>query len=234
MAVGVNCLDWGFPIDGAPAMTAAALALPTPLPTSGLLAPAAPVAVAPVAGLALLATNCVEQTAELMRLACRRGQLEDASTAARIALPLAVRNSPHEAMLRALGETHALLMQAPEERQLYLVREADGRATGVIRLRDNGHIGLQAVVGAQRWALRNGNLELCGASGEAHPARTSRTPWLKARSSGPTRRGILSEDARKFHRDASIAMRKRLPPALRARQAIHTSLAFSRGLYRRR
>lgn len=148
-------------------MTAAALALPTPLPTSGLLAPAAPVAVAPVAGLALLATNCVEQTAELMRLACRRGQLEDASTAARIALPLAVRNSPHEAMLRALGETHALLMQAPEERQLYLVREADGRATGVIRLRDNGHIGLKAVVGAQRWALRNGNLELCGASGEA-------------------------------------------------------------------
>ena len=148
-------------------MTAAALALPTPLPASGLLAPAAPVAVAPVAGLALLAATCVEQTAELMRLACRRGQLEDASTAARIALPLAARNSPHEAMLRALGETHALMMQAPEERQLYLVRESDGRATGVIRLRDNGHIGLQAVVGAERWALRNGNLELCTASGEA-------------------------------------------------------------------
>ena len=85
-------------------MTAAALAMPSPLPTTGLLAPAAPVAMAPAAGLALLAATCVEQTADLMRLACRRGQLEDASTAARIALPLAARHSPHEAMLRALAK----------------------------------------------------------------------------------------------------------------------------------
>lgn len=148
-------------------MTAAALAMPSPLPTTGLLAPAAPVAMAPAAGLALLAATCVEQTADLMRLACRRGQLEDASTAARIALPLAARHSPHEAMLRALGETHALLMQVPEERQLYLLRQADGNAAGVLRLRDNGQIGLQAVAGAQRWTMRDGNLELCNSDGHA-------------------------------------------------------------------
>ncbi|OGA99836.1 MAG: hypothetical protein A3E25_01165 [Burkholderiales bacterium RIFCSPHIGHO2_12_FULL_69_20] len=147
-------------------MNAPALAMPTPLPAAGLQSLAAPTQVAPVAGLALLAATCVEQTAELLRLACRRGQLEDASAAARTALPLAVPHSPHQALLRALGEAHPTLMVAPEERRLYLLRQADGRSLGVMRLRDNGRVGPTAPAGAARWTLRDGNLELCDEQGQ--------------------------------------------------------------------
>lgn len=148
-------------------MNAPALAMPTPLPAAGLQSLAAPTRVAPVAGLALRAATCVEQTAELMRLACRRGQLEDASAAARTALPLCAPHSPHEALLRALGEAHPTLMVGPEERRLYLLRQADGRSLGVLRLRDNGRVGLKAPAGAQRWTLRDGNLELNDDQGHA-------------------------------------------------------------------
>ena len=125
-------------------MNATALALPTPLPALGLQHDAAPPPATPVARLALLAATCVEQTAELMRLACRRGQLEDASAAARIAMPLAAAHSPHEALLRVLAEAQPALMVAPEERRLYLLRRADGTASALMRLRDNGRIGLNA------------------------------------------------------------------------------------------
>ena len=148
-------------------MNAPALAMPTPLPAAGLQSFAAPTPVAPMAGLPLRATTCVEQTAEGMRLACRRGQLEDASAAARAALSLATPHSPHQALLRALGEAHPTLMVAPEERRLYLLRQADGRSLGVIRLRDNGRVGPKAPAGAERWALRDGNLELCDDQGHA-------------------------------------------------------------------
>lgn len=148
-------------------MNAPALALPIPLPAAALQAHAAPARTAPVAGATLLAAHCVEETAELMRLACRRGQLEDASAAARIALPLALPNSPHEAMLRALGETQPTLMTLPEERRLYLLRQADGRSLGVMRLRDNGGVGPKPRPGAERWTLRDGNLELCDDQGHA-------------------------------------------------------------------
>jgi hypothetical protein len=100
-------------------MNATALALPTPLPALGLQHHTAPPLACPVAGLALLAASCVEQTAELMRAACRRGQLEDASAAARIAMPLAAAHSPHKALLRVLAEAQPALMVAPEERRLY-------------------------------------------------------------------------------------------------------------------
>ncbi len=145
-------------------MNAIALAMPTPLPAAAL--PAQPAtAMAPVAGLALLATTCVEQTADLLRLACRRGQLEDASAAARVALPLAQPHSPHEAMLHALAEAHPSLMVPPEERRLYLVRGADGHSQGVIRLRDNGRVGLSPPNGFERWHLQDGNLDLCDPAG---------------------------------------------------------------------
>lgn len=158
-------------------MSATALALPTPLPAPGLQPDAAPPLAAPVAGLALQAATCVEQTAELMRLACRRGQLEDASAAARIAMPLATPQSPHEALLRVLAQAQPALMVAPEERRLYLLRNADGSATGLMRLRDNGRIGrigrigdanvsgVSATAETARWLLRDGNLELCDAEG---------------------------------------------------------------------
>lgn len=151
-------------------MNAIALAMPTPLPAAALPAQPAPamaVPMAPVAGFNLLADTCVEQTAELLRLACRRGQLEDASAAARIALTLAQPHSPHAAMLQALAQAQPALMVPPEERRLYLVRGADGNAQGVIRLRDNGRIGLTVPAGAERWQLRDGNLELSDASGQA-------------------------------------------------------------------
>ena len=54
--------------------------------------------------------------------------LDDASAAARVALPLAVPHSPHAAMLQALAAVHPTLMTAPEERRLYLLRGADGVA----------------------------------------------------------------------------------------------------------
>jgi len=150
-------------------MNAIALALPTPLPaalpTLGAQHIAAPSTPAPAAGLALLAINCVAQTAELMRLACRRGQLEDASAAARIALPLAAPHSPHEALLRAMATAHPVLMVPPEERRLYLLRSADGTSSGLLRLRDNGRVGLTPPADTTRWTLRDGDLELCGADG---------------------------------------------------------------------
>ena len=149
-------------------MNAIALAMPTPLPAAALPAQPAPAMatpMAPVAGLALLAATCVEQTADLMRLACRRGQLEDASAAARVALPLAQPHSPHAAMLQALADAHPSLMVPPEERRLYLVRGADGSSQGVIRLRDNGRIGLTAPSGFERWQLQDGNLELSDPAG---------------------------------------------------------------------
>ena len=151
-------------------MNAIALALPTPLPAAALPAQPAPAMAAPMApaaGFHMLADTCIEQTAELMRLACRRGQLEDASAAARVALTLAQPHSPHAAMLHALADAHPALMVPPEERRLYLVRGADGRALAVIRLRDNGRVGLSVPAGAERWQLRDGNLELCDATGHA-------------------------------------------------------------------
>lgn len=146
-------------------MNAVALAMPTPQPAADLPASASAVPMAPVAGLHLLATNCIEQTAELLRLACRRGQLEDASAAARIALTLTQLQSPHEAMLRALASAQPAMMVPPEERRLYMVRGADGQSQGVIRMRDNGRVGLSAPADAERWQLRDGNLELSNAAG---------------------------------------------------------------------
>ena len=96
-------------------MNAIALAMPTPLSAAALPAqPATAMAgpMAPAAGLAMLASTCVDQTAELLRLACRRGQLEDASAAARVALPLAQPHSPHAAMLQALVQPS--LVPAPQ------------------------------------------------------------------------------------------------------------------------
>lgn len=151
-------------------MNAVALAMPTPQPAATLPAPPAPALAqpaAPVAGLSLQASTCIAQTAELLRLACRRGQLEDASAAARIALTLAEPHAPHAAMLQALANAQPALMQPPEERRLYMVRSADGVSQGVIRLRDNGRVGLNPPAGAERWQLRDGNLELCDADGHA-------------------------------------------------------------------
>ena len=151
-------------------MNAIALALPEPLSAATKPAPAAParaVPVAPAAGLQLLVDTCIDQTAELLRLACRRGQLEDASAAARVALPLAQPHSPHAAMLQALAEAQPALMLPPEERRLYMVRAADGVSHGVIRLRDNGRVGLSTPARADHWRLHDGNLELCDAAGQA-------------------------------------------------------------------
>ncbi|MDH4393159.1 MAG: hypothetical protein QE285_17275 [Aquabacterium sp.] len=151
-------------------MNAVALALSTTQPAAKLPAPAAPAValpLAPVAGLSLQDANGIAQTAELLRLACRRGQLEDASAAARITLPLAQPHSPHAAMLQALASAQPALMMPPEERRLYMLRSADGQSQGVIRLRDNGRTGLNPPAGAERWQLRDGNLELCDASGQA-------------------------------------------------------------------
>ena len=151
-------------------MNATALALPPTLPAAGLPAQAATAAALPaasVAGLSLLTTSCVAQTADLLRLACRRGQLEDASAAARVALPLAQPHSPHAAMLDALRQAQPALMAPPEERRLYMVRAADGVSHGVVRLRDNGRVSLNPPPGADRWRLREGNLELCDAAGVA-------------------------------------------------------------------
>lgn len=160
-------------------MNAIALALPGHLtgqpsaavrPATAAVTPVTPVptvTATAVAGLHLLAETCIAQTAELLRLACRRGQLEDAAAAARVALPLAAPQSPHAAMLHALAEARPTLMSAPEERRLYLLRSADGVSHAVLRLRDNGSIGLNPPALADHWRLHNGNLELCDASGEA-------------------------------------------------------------------
>ena len=151
-------------------MNAIALALPTPLPAAALPAAAAPamdMPAAPAAGLRLLAQTCVAQTADLLRLACRRGQLEDASAAARVALPLAQPHTPHAAMLQALAAAQPVLMTAPEERRLYMVRSADGVSHGVVRMRDSGRVALHTPPGIDHWRLRGGNLELTDAAGHA-------------------------------------------------------------------
>jgi len=143
-------------------MNATALALPQPLPAMGGLA-----TTLPAAGLALQADTCVEQTADLLRLACRRGQLEDASAAARIALALAVPDSPHQALLHALADAQPALMVAPEESRLYLLRGADGTVTSRLRLRDNGRLGLAPPAGLATWTLRDGCLDLVDGAGHA-------------------------------------------------------------------
>lgn len=144
-----------------------ALALPTPLRLASAPAPATAVPPqAPVPRLGLLAANCVAQTAESLRLACRSGQLEDASAAARVALPLALPDSPHAAMLQALAEAQPTLMLPPEERRLYLLRHADGVSQGVLRLRDNHRVSQGLAAGAQHWRLHDGNLELCDGNGQ--------------------------------------------------------------------
>ena len=127
-------------------MNAAALATPPTLPLALpqeadlQVATAAP-ASATVAGLTLTPHSSVERTATLLRAACCRGQLEDASAAARVALGIVEPQSPHAAMLRALAQAEPDLMQAPDEHRLYLLRRQDGAAQGLLRLRDNGHIG---------------------------------------------------------------------------------------------
>ncbi len=150
-------------------MNAAALAPTSSLPLAQPLAQppqaaqqvaTAPPAAATVAGLTLTPDSCVELTATLLRAACRRGQLEDASAAARVALGMAAAQSPHEAMLRALAQAQPALMQAPEEQRLYLLRRQDGTAQGLMRLRDNGHIGAAPPAGIARWSLQAGNLVL--------------------------------------------------------------------------
>ncbi len=148
-------------------MNAIALALPPQTSAATRPAGAMDAPATAAAGLQLLAETCIAQTAELLRLACRRGQLEDASAAARIALPLAVPHSPHAAMLHLLATAQPRLMTAPEERRLYLLRSADGVSHGVLRLRDNGRVGLNPPPGAERWRLHDGNLELCDAAGHA-------------------------------------------------------------------
>ena len=126
--------------------------------------PAPPAALA--AGLALAAAQGVAQTTALLRAACQRGQLEDASAAARVHLPRAVAKSPHQALLRALAGAQPTLMLAPDENRLYLLRGADGAAQGLLRLRDNGHIGLAPPAGAARWSLQAGQLVLADQHGQ--------------------------------------------------------------------
>ena len=155
-------------------MTANALAKPSPPPKPGLLlppstglplAPARP-APAPAAGLALQAATCVAQTIGLLRAACQRGQMEDASAAARINLPLSAAKSPHRALLRALAETQPRLMLPPDENRLYLWRGPDGGALGLLRLRDNGRVGLSPPADAVRWSLQAGQLVLAADDGQ--------------------------------------------------------------------
>jgi len=134
-------------------MNAAALALPTPLPSPGALAQPAPPA------------DCVAPTATLLRAACRRGQLEDASAAARKALRGSVPQSPHQALLQALAQAQPALMAAPEAHRLYLLRTEDGSALGLLRLRDDGTVVGAGHAGTTRWQLQDGDLVLCDAFG---------------------------------------------------------------------
>ena len=148
-------------------MNAAALATPPTLPLAlpqeadlqvATTAPAS----ATVAGLTLTPHSSVERTATLLRAACHRGQLEDASAAARVALGVVEPQSPHAALLRALAQAQPDLMQAPEEQRLYLLRRQDGTAQGLMRLRDNGRLGAAPPAGIARWSLQQGNLVLSG------------------------------------------------------------------------
>ena len=141
-------------------MNAAVLALPLTQPSAGLPAAALPIIGTPAAGLTLTAANCVTITATLLQAACQRGQLEDASAAARIALALAPPNSPHQALLRLLAQARPTLMLTPDEQRLYLLRAADGAALGLLRLRDSGRISAADGQPATHWALQDGNLLL--------------------------------------------------------------------------
>ena len=168
-------------------MIAAALALPPTLPAMGFLEPSSPLQAplssslatpvpaalraAHLAGQRLTAANLDALTSAMLVAACRRGQLEDASAAARIALPLSRSDSPQHALLLALAQAQPALMLAPEEHRLYLLRAADGAALGLLRLRADGQVSqsLPGVSGpaAAGWTLRDGNLELCDAAGRA-------------------------------------------------------------------
>ena len=158
-------------------MIAAALALTPALPALGCteqnapLTAAAPAALATahLAGQTLTEANLEALTSLLLRAACRRGQLEDASAAARIALPVSRSDTPQHALLLALADAQPALMAMPQEHRLYLLRAADGVALGLLRLRADGQIsqnlpGATATAG-QAWTLRDGNLELSDVTG---------------------------------------------------------------------
>ena len=162
-------------------MNSVALASPLTQPQPFLGQPAVPASPPPgasEAGLSVTAANCVALTASWLQAACGRGQLEDASAAARIALPQAANGSPHEAMLRMLALAQPALMTAPEEHRLYLLRGPDGHQQDLLRLRDNGRVGAASarsgaspMVSGTAWAswqLRDGNLELSDAAGSTH------------------------------------------------------------------
>lgn len=149
-------------------MNAAVLASTLTQPSTGLPAAVPPLAGAPAAGMTMTASNCVAITAALLQAACHRGQLEDASAAARIAMALAPPDSPHQAMLRLLSEASPCLMQAPEEHRLYLLRRADGSALGLLRLRDSGRVSAADGLPATHWSLKEGNLDLATDHGAAH------------------------------------------------------------------
>lgn len=149
-------------------MNAAVLASTLTQPGTALPAAVPPIARMPAAGMTMTAANCVATTAALLQAACHRGQLEDASAAARIAMALAPPGSPHQAMLRVLSEARPALMQAPEEHRLYLLRSADGSALGLLRLRDSGRVSAADGLPATHWSLQDGNLDLAIDHGAAH------------------------------------------------------------------
>ena len=149
-------------------MNAAVLASTLNQPRPSLAAAAPAPAGAPAAGLTMTAANCVAVTATLLQAACQRGQLEDASAAARIALALAPPSSPHQALLRALSDARPQLMQPPEEHRLYLLRAADGSSLGLLRLRDSGRVSAADGKPATHWSLKDGNLDLATDHGAAH------------------------------------------------------------------
>lgn len=149
-------------------MNAAVLAPPLTQPSAGLPAAALPVQAAPAAGLTLTLANCAAATRALLQAAGQRGQLEDASAAARIALPFAPPGSPLAAMLGSLSDARPTLMQAPEEHRLYMLRAADGSALGLLRLRDSGRVTCVDGAPATHWSLRDGNLELARSPDRPH------------------------------------------------------------------
>lgn len=141
-------------------MNAAVLAPPLTQPSAGLPAAALPAQAAPAAGLTLTLANCAATTRVLLQAASRRGQLEDASAAARVALPFTLPGSPLAAMLGNLSGARPTLMLNPDEHRLYLLRAADGSALGLLRLRDSGRVSCADGVPATHWALTEGSLEL--------------------------------------------------------------------------
>jgi hypothetical protein len=147
-------------------MNTAALALHNPALSTGLPAQAAyPTDPLQSVG-APSAADAVTLTARLLRAACRRGQLEDASAAARWALPAVAPRSAHHALLRALDQAQPAMMVAPDESRIYLMRDVDGSALGLMRLRDNGQVVATWADCAPRWQLRDGDLALCDAQGQ--------------------------------------------------------------------